>query len=449
MDEPSAPGAAGSRGRPRRVWRQLARQVARLVARRAMRCSTHRLVAAAGVVALALEGSAAPALRAQAVRGEAARPRLQSDSTRAARPDTALRVVSGRVVRPTAAGTVPVPGLWVTLHRVGSDRAGPLDSVRTGPGGAYLIEYRQSGATDAIYFVSARYGGVAYFSPPLQAARVTGLGAELTVFDTTSRPFPLTARGRHIVVSTPARSGMRDVMEVYEISNDSATTLVPAGDSAPVWSARTLPRATGFEVAQGDFAPQALTADGGRVFLSAPMAPGIKQLSFTYRVPASVFPASLPIVAPTQVVEVLTEEPRAVVSGAGLAAVPSATVEGRIFSRYLARDVPANSVVRIAVPQVSAAPSGMVAILALGIGAAMLAALAALAVRRHRALAALPATREPPDHPDQLARAVAVLDRDFAARAAPTAAERERYQAERLELKARLARSLERRRSMR
>jgi hypothetical protein len=90
------------------------------------------------------------------------------------------RVVRGAVVRPGADSMVGVAGAWVVLHRVASDRAGPLDSVRTSRDGQYSIRYRISGAPDAIYFVSAEHHGIAYFSPPLDTSQ-TVERAELAV----------------------------------------------------------------------------------------------------------------------------------------------------------------------------------------------------------------------------------------------------------------------------
>src|SRR5687768_6034196 len=75
-----------------------------------------------------------------------------------------LQRVEGQVVRPGARDMLPVPNVWVTLHRVGSDRAAPLDSVRADAAGKYTFEYRRTGDESAIYFASASYGGIAYFT---------------------------------------------------------------------------------------------------------------------------------------------------------------------------------------------------------------------------------------------------------------------------------------------
>src|SRR5688572_27594903 len=81
------------------------------------------------------------------------------------------RIAEGQVLRAVEGGdAVAVTGQWVVLHRVGADRAGPLDSARTGAGGRFRFRYAATGAPDALYFVSATYGGIAYFSPPLRSA---------------------------------------------------------------------------------------------------------------------------------------------------------------------------------------------------------------------------------------------------------------------------------------
>ena len=61
----------------------------------------------------------------------------QSKQSKASTPGTPPRRVDGRVVRGTREGPQPLANQWVTLHRVGPDRAAPLDSMRTGTTGVY------------------------------------------------------------------------------------------------------------------------------------------------------------------------------------------------------------------------------------------------------------------------------------------------------------------------
>lgn len=302
---------------------------------------------------------------------------------------TQSRTVAGRVVRPEVKkGAVrPVKGVWVVLHRVGTDTAAPLDSAITDYAGRYSFRYSPSGDTSAVYFVSAQYAGLAYFSAPLREARVTGDAAELTVFDTTSGSVPLQVRGRHLVVAAPRVDGTREIVEVFELSNDTTVTLVSRDGVAPTWSAMLPAGATNVDMGQGDVAADAVRVRDGRLLAVAPIAPGLKQLSFSYQLSTPHFPLSVPLDRAVAVLEVLAEEPGASADGARLTEVSPVSVEGRTFRRYLAQNAPANSVVRISVPSVAGARRSnalYISIVAIAIGAAMLVALAASFARSRR-----------------------------------------------------------------
>jgi len=248
---------------------------------------------------------------------------------------------------------VPVPGVMVTLHRVGSDRAAPLDSMHADRDGRYRFRFERAGDRGALYFVSALHDGVAYFTPPLAHSTVTGEEAEIAVFDTTSAQVPISSRGHHIVVSAVDANGMRSVTEVYELANDSSVTRVASASGGDVWSAVLPSRAKDFQVSQGDIPAQAVRFEDGKARVFAPLAPGLKQLAFTYSIPASAFPLSIPIVRDTQILEVLVEEEKGKVSGAKLVEKDPVVLERRSFRRFLADDVPANSVSLIDLPAAS------------------------------------------------------------------------------------------------
>ena len=275
---------------------------------------------------------------------------------------------------------VPGPLIMVTLHRVGSDRAGPLDSTRADATGHFAFTYRRTGDESAIYFASAAYGGIAYFTPPLNDSLVKGENAEIAVFDTTSAKISIGVRGHHIVVSGVDANAQRSITEVYELSNDSTLTRIAngAGSSNPVWTAVVPDRATGFRVTQGDIPAAAVTFDNSRVAVFAPLAPGLAQLAFTYNLPASSFPLHVPVQQPTQIFEVLVEDEKGSVSGAKLKERDPVVLERRSFRRFLADDVPVNAVAAIDLP---AAPRASIdrrylVVLTLIIGGAMIAALA-------------------------------------------------------------------------
>lgn len=264
--------------------------------------------------------------------------------------------VAGQVVKPGAKSMLPVPNVWVTLHRVGSDSAAPLDSIRADGEGRYSFDFARTGDEQAIYFVSASYGGVAYFTPPLAHNTVRGAEAEIAVFDTTSAPVPISVRGHHVIVSAVDASGTRNVTEVYELANDtSVTRVVPSSRDESVWSAPLPARASNFQVSQGDVPAMAMRFANGRASVYAPIAPGLKQLAFSYSLPAGAFPLSIPIVRETQILEVLIEEEKGTVTGAKLTEKAPVAVERRSFRRFLADDVPANSVSVIDLPAVGRA----------------------------------------------------------------------------------------------
>ena len=280
---------------------------------------------------------------------------------------------------------IPVGGVWVTLHRVGSDQAAPLDSVRADSRGRYEFNFRRTGDQQAIYFVSAAYGGVAYFTPPLVHSLVRGQEAEIAVFDTTSGHVPISVRGHHIIVSSVDANAVRSITEVFELANDSSVTKVAGtGTEGAVWTTSFPDRASGFQVTQGDVPADAVQFSGGRALIYAPLAPGLKQIAISYTIPASAFPLRMPVLRDTQILEVLVEEEKGTVGGAKLKEVAPVALERRSFRRFLADDVPANEVSTIDLPAVTAArdidPRYMVA-LTVAIGAAMISALA-YALRR-------------------------------------------------------------------
>ena len=351
-----------------------------------------------------------------------------------------------------------VAGMWVTLHRVGRDAAGPLDSVRTSDDGAFAIRYRPTGAADAVYFVAASRGGVAYFGAPLRGADVRGEAAEITVYDTTSRPVPLAVRGRHLIVAAPDASGAREVLEVFELSNDSSVTAVPpAGSTRGVWATPLPPGVTAVRVREdGDVPADGVAVAGGTAALMVPVAPGLKQVAFSYRLPPDGLPLKVALTRPIGLFEVLVEENGAAVDGGKLAAVAPVALEGKSFRRFLAQESPAGGTVTISAGEAAARPAARFAVPALlaVVGGGMAAALVVAGRRRPRAAAArepTPATptgaaadRSPPaahTERDQLLAELAALDDAHAASLSSTE-HRAEYEARRAALKARLADAL-------
>jgi hypothetical protein len=252
--------------------------------------------------------------------------------------------------------------------------------------GRYAFNYVRTGSEDAIYFVSASYDGIAYFTPPLTEGKATGDDAEVTVFDTTSHRVPMTVRGHHVVVSSVDANGLRSVVEVYDVSNDSSVTRVAPTDTPKdaTWQAHVTPAATNFRVNQGDIPASAVSYARGAVNIYAPLAPGIKQIAFSYSLPAKSFPLTLPLEKATGIYEILIEEKAGSVTGPHLREMEPVTVDERNFRRFLASDMPVNSAAVIDLPAPPARaidPRYMVAI-TLVIGGTMVLALAQALRRR-------------------------------------------------------------------
>jgi hypothetical protein len=295
--------------------------------------------------------------------------------------------VSGRIVRPGTDRLEPVTGAWVVLHRVGPDSAGPIDSLRSDPRGRYSFNYTRTGSSDAIYFVSASHDGIAYFTTPLAEGKVSGNDGEITVFDTTSGHVAMSLRGHHVVVSAADANARRSIVEVYDISNDSTLTRVAKGETpaGATWQTHVVNGIGDFKVSQGDISAAAVSYANGVVSVFAPLAPGIKQLSFSYSLPAKSFPLKLPIETETGIYEILIEEKAGSVIAPHMKEMEPVTVDERNFRRFLGSDLPENSVAVIDLPAPppthSIDPRVLVAI-TLVIGGTMVLALAQALRRR-------------------------------------------------------------------
>ena len=363
--------------------------------------------------------------------------RAQAPHNRASVPaDTALREVRGRVLRPGGDSGLAVANTRVTLHRVGRDAAAPLDSLLTDAAGRYTFRYRHSGDSTALYFVSALRGGVAYFTAPLRDWRVEGDAATVLVFDTTSARLPIRVRGRHLVVGSPDSAGMRRFVEVYEISNDSIVTRISAATSG-TFDARLPAGATDVAAGDGEVSADAMQTSGERVRIIAPIAPGIKQFSFSYKVPARVTAVTLPADDSTMVLEVLLEETEGTAAGAGLKAVANAASGGRSFRRYLAQDVGAATIALTLPATARVTASLRLAIAVTVAGAVLLIGFARAFKRRGSTPGVLSA--QGAESVAELERLVTDLDDAFARIAAPNADQRADHFQARARLKARLA----------
>jgi hypothetical protein len=356
----------------------------------------------------------------------------QSTSPAQARP-ASTTFVAGRVVLPRDVDTVPVPGARVVLHRVGRDRQGPLDSASADRSGRFRFRFRPD--TAAIYLLSARWGDVEYFSPPVHTNPARpDTAIRVVVYDTSSTA-PIGVEARHIVVPRAGPDGTRSVLDLIVLGNDGRVARVAPDSTRPSWRL-VLPTGAGdMQVGESDLSPDAIVRNGDTVNVLAPLAPGQKQLSLEY----SVTPVSGRIEFPVGSggrVDLLVEERDARVTGGTLALADSQVIESRSFRRYTG-NVPAGASIVLAVGAAGAAAvSRLVLPVLVGAVAVLLAGAAwwLLGRRSGRTFALVP---------EQMLDAIAALDARYAGRESEIAADEwGRYAAERARLKAELERAL-------
>lgn len=296
--------------------------------------------------------------------------RAHSQRTQAAGVgDRAARSVAGHVFVARGSGRSVAAGTWVTLHRIGPDSAAPIDSMKTGASGAFSFRYRPTGDTTAVYLVAAQYAGIAYYSAPLRSASVTGVDADLIVYDTASVGAPVKIASHHVIVSAPDATRRRTVIEVFVVTNAGDRTRV-ATTTSPTFSARLPAGAANAQVSDGEVAPDAMTFVGGRVRVTAPISPGTKRLSYTYTLSARE-PIALSSSDTAAVLEILVEDPAAKVEGNVVREEAPTTVSGRTFKRYSGQNVANTDALRIVAPSGLASVLGAPGIVALVMATAM------------------------------------------------------------------------------
>ncbi len=350
-----------------------------------------------------------------------------------ARAGGAPSLAAGRVVLPRAVDTVPVAGARVVLHRVGRDRQGPLDSIVADAAGRFRFRFRAD--TSALYLLSARYGDIEYFSPPVPTNPATpDTAIRLVVYDTSSTT-PIGVEARHIVVPRAGQNGTRSVLDLIVLANAGRLARVAPDSSRPSWRL-VLPSGTGdMEVGEGDLSPDAIIRQGDTVKVLAPLSPGQKQVSLEYGVTSKRGAIAFPVGPGGAPINLLVEERSARVTGGTLALADSQVIEGRTFRRFTGT-VPAGGAVVVAFGGSAAAAAFRWGLPALVAAVALALGTAAWAVLRS-------GRRTPSRSPERLLDAIAALDARYAGREAETADdERRQYAAERARLKAELERAL-------
>jgi len=343
----------------------------------------------------------------------------------------AQSVAAGAVELPRRADTGAAAGVRVLLHRVARGSQGPIDSTLTDARGRFRIRFRPD--TGALYLLSARHGGIEYFSSPVHTNPARpDTAIRVLVYDTSSTA-PLQITARHIVVARPGEDGSRAVLELLVLRNDGVLARVAGDSTRPSWGMALPAGTTRVRLGESDLSPEAVTRRGDSLLVFAPIAPGEKQLTLEYQIPGDRRTVDFPLDTGATV-NVLVEESAAKVSGGTLALADSQMVQGRWFHRWSGRIVQQPGV-HLTLPLIGRTPRLLLAGLVAGV--ALVLGLAAWRVAARRP------PRPQPAAPGQLIEALVELDARYAGRESEVPADEwSRYQEKRARLKGALETAL-------
>ncbi|MBM4188764.1 MAG: hypothetical protein FJ206_15785 [Gemmatimonadetes bacterium] len=276
----------------------------------------------------------------------------------------------GTVRRPAPdGGTIPVPAVRVVLHKVGRATQGPVDSAVTDPAGRF--RFRFTGDSTASFLVSARFAGIEYFSTPLATNPARpDTAIALIVYDT-SAAVAVGTRSRTLIVAAPDAVGARTVIDWLVISNRGRATRVGVDSLGGTWSAVLPIGARNPQLGDprlSQISPEAVAFRGDSVVVTAPIAPGDKELLLQYELPASRPKLELDLAA-IDSVDLFLEE-TATAAPPGWAVSDSQAFEGRRFRR-LTKGQGAGPSLALRFPGMGLAPErvlpGLVGLVALGL----------------------------------------------------------------------------------
>lgn len=237
---------------------------------------------------------------------------------------------SGRVVRLTGRDTVIAPGAQVILHRVTVSKSGPIDSSHADARGRF--DFPVVPDTGAVYLVSARWQGVEYFAAPvdLRGDR-SDTGMMVVVSDTSSRA-PIRLVARHLIVSPVDSDGMRDVVDLFVITNPGPATRVSRDSLHPTWAAALSPYAVNIHGGNSDFSLSAMALRGDTVALYAPIPPGQRNLEFDYQIPPRSREFAIPVDESAPVSNIVSSDRSIAVRGSY--ARDDTIIDGKPYARW-------------------------------------------------------------------------------------------------------------------
>jgi hypothetical protein len=284
--------------------------------------------------------------------------------------------VTGRVFRMVGRDTVGTPGARVLLHRVMTSRQGPVDSVISGPDGAFRFKFRREGG--AVYLTSARWAGIEYFAPPISTDRRTPADVILLAVADTSSKAPVVLASRHVVIRAPAADGTRSVIELLMLDNRGPDTRVGPDSAAETWRTVLPAGIARVQLGDTDFAMDVVDVQGDTLRIRAPIPPGQRQIIVQYQLPAGIRRWAIPVADSVVAMNLLVEESTAKVTGP-LRSGAVDTIEGKRYLRWQGA-APGAAVVAIAFEQ-TGVPDWVLPLLVSLLAAGLVVAW--LMVRRH------------------------------------------------------------------
>ena len=349
---------------------------------------------------------------------------LSSTSTAAQQTTTA----SGRVVRIVSHDSLPVTGSRLILHRISRARQGPVDSTLSDATGRF--RFRVPSDTTEIYLISTNYAGIEYISAPVTNSQGKGDSAVMLVVSDTSSQASVRLAARYFVIREALPDGSRPVLDLLVLANGGDHTRVGPDTLTPTWAGFVPSGVLGARVGEADFSADAATIKGDTLLVYAALAPGEKQITLEYLLPAGR-ELTVPFPVDSVATNVLAQDPSAHVINPAMALVDTQNIEGESFRRWVG--VPrANSTLKVSFGRAPGeVPRWLLPAMVGLMGAGLITAWWRLRSRNAPALL------------DGLTDRIAALEARYQGREQEVGSEEwQRYQAEREQLRAELARHL-------
>ncbi len=242
-------------------------------------------------------------------------------------------------------GDSAVVAATVILHRVRSNasglepgpRSGEVGSATAGPGGEFrflLPSVPDADIQGDVYFASVEYEGVLYFGPGITALEQLDSLYVVQVFKSEEVPLegvPLLVEQRAVFIEFSGEEWF--ATDLFVIHNEGTRTLL-ARENGIVWSYPLPPGAAEPVLGDGgDLPPDAVTFEGGRVRVSAPIPPGGSGFMIRYRLAGLT--STIPAPGRTAMFEVMVREPAPPLRVEGLEPLDVVSLEpGSTFRRY-------------------------------------------------------------------------------------------------------------------